>query len=101
MRCAHLDMVIIIDHCDGGCLADCIPTLNDSEQQQIMLGIAEGLKYMHNEKIIHRDIKPENILLKGGVPKIADFGLSRFALRNAQTCAGTKPYMAPEMLLTE
>lgn len=27
--------------------------------------------------VIHRDIKPENILMKDGVLKIADFGLSR------------------------
>lgn len=26
--------------------------------------------------IVHRDLKPANILLKNGVPKIADFGFA-------------------------
>lgn len=27
--------------------------------------------------IAHRDLKPDNILLKDGVPKIADFGFAK------------------------
>ena len=101
VRSKHLDMVIITDHCDG-CLADCIATLNNVGRQQLMLGIAEGLSYLHNQKnIIHRDLKPENILLKDGVPKIADFGMSKFTLRKAETCTGTEKYMAPEMVVDD
>ena len=51
--------------------------------------------------IIHQDIKLENILLKGDVPKIADFGLAMKAENVKPTSLaqfrGTPYYMAPEV----
>ena len=49
---------------------------------KIIKGTCEGLKHLHvemNPPIYHLDLKPANILLDNNmVPKIADFGLSRF-----------------------
>lgn len=43
----------------------------------LMIGMAEGLKYSHNEGVTHRDIKKTNILISNsGEAKLVDFGLA-------------------------
>ncbi|KAG8067608.1 hypothetical protein GUJ93_ZPchr0005g16265 [Zizania palustris] len=48
---------------------------------EIILGIARGLTYLHEEssmRIVHRDIKAGNVLLDTDLtPKISDFGLAK------------------------
>ncbi len=40
--------------------------------------ILNGVKYLHEKRIMHRDLKSANILLNNlGEVKIADFGLAR------------------------
>jgi formylglycine-generating enzyme required for sulfatase activity len=65
---------------------------------EMMLGILDGLAYLHKRKIIHRDIKPANILLSKDAPRIADFGLAKFILSEteSQLLKGTPVYMSPE-----
>lgn len=49
-----------------------------SQIKGIMLQILQGVKYLHEKKIMHRDLKSANILLNNrGEVKIADFGLAR------------------------
>jgi tetratricopeptide (TPR) repeat protein len=47
----------------------------------IIIGIAQGLAYLHHEcnpTIVHLDINPQNILLdKNYTPKLGDFGLAK------------------------
>ncbi|MBA0741848.1 hypothetical protein Gogos_014969 [Gossypium gossypioides] len=71
----------------------------------IALGIARGLKYLHqrcNTRILHFDIKPHNILLDNNFcPKMSDFGLSKLCERKesiiSMACArGTIGYIAPK-----
>ncbi|PHU26038.1 hypothetical protein BC332_04370 [Capsicum chinense] len=78
--------------------------LNWSTRVKIILGIAKGLTYLHEEsklKIIHRDIKPTNILLDKDLnAKITDFGDAKLNegehTHVITRIAGTTGYMAPE-----
>ncbi|XP_045088336.1 uncharacterized protein [Aegilops tauschii subsp. strangulata] len=73
------------------------------ERHRIIKGICNGLDYIHGKGLIHLDLKPDNILLDDSmVPKIADFGISRFFgdenTSNAGNFAGTRGYTAPEFI---
>ncbi|XP_059635959.1 cold-responsive protein kinase 1-like [Cornus florida] len=78
--------------------------LNWNARFQIILGIARGLQYLHEDshlRIVHRDIKASNILLDDKFqPRIGDFGLARFFPEDqaylSTTFAGTLGYTAPE-----
>lgn len=99
--------VIVSEYADGGSLRDWLranggkaPTIEKAVE--LMGGVLDGLTHLHNLKIVHRDLKPENILLKGEVPCIADFGVSRvietlsFGDSFGTNAAGSPHYMSPE-----
>ncbi|XP_035832170.1 G-type lectin S-receptor-like serine/threonine-protein kinase SD2-5 [Helianthus annuus] len=75
-------------------------------RKKIILDIAKGLSYLHEEcrqKNIHLDIKPQNILLDNDFnAKVSDLGLSKLIDRNQSkvmtTMRGTPGYLAPEWL---
>ncbi|KAL2480891.1 Protein kinase superfamily protein [Abeliophyllum distichum] len=83
------------------------PLLNWTTRFQIILGIARGLQYLHEDshiRIVHRDIKASNILLDDKFqPRIGDFGLARFFPEDqdflSTRFAGTLGYTAPEYAL--
>ncbi|KIJ50876.1 hypothetical protein M422DRAFT_44130 [Sphaerobolus stellatus SS14] len=58
-----------------------LPYLKDrsiKDHTKMMIAIAKGIEYLHNQKIIHGDIKSTNILIDHeGNPRIIDFGLAR------------------------
>ena len=43
----------------------------------MLYDMLKALEFLHSRNIVHRDIKLENILLKEGIFKLCDFGLSR------------------------
>ncbi|KAL5793587.1 hypothetical protein ACOSP7_002181 [Xanthoceras sorbifolium] len=80
------------------------PCLDWQTRKKIILDIAKGLAYLHEDcrhRIIHLDIKPQNILLDENFnAKVSDFGLSQLFDRDESqvqtTVRGTPGYIAPE-----
>lgn len=95
----------VIEYVNGGDLMGLMrQQLSQDTLTGIVVGIMNGIKYLHNKGIIHRDLKPENILIQREdnmlTPKIADFGISK-VLGEAGAGAsslviGSIEYMAPE-----
>lgn len=58
--------------------------LTEDQARQLFVQLAEGLKHLHDNKVIHCDIKPENAMVLGSVEdgtarlKLIDFGGSCF-----------------------
>ncbi len=74
------------------------------ENVNILLRVADAIRYAHSRGLIHRDIKPENIMLgQFGEVLVADWGLaqtigsSELEHGSQQTIGGTPAYMAPEL----
>ncbi|ESW33514.1 hypothetical protein PHAVU_001G076200 [Phaseolus vulgaris] len=74
--------------------------------QQIALGVAKGIEYLHlgcDHRILHFDINPHNVLIDDHFnPKITDFGLAKLCPKNQSTVSvtaarGTLGYIAPEV----
>uniref|UniRef100_A0A0E0QQA7 Protein kinase domain-containing protein n=1 Tax=Oryza rufipogon TaxID=4529 RepID=A0A0E0QQA7_ORYRU len=111
---AHLALVYeymskgnLFDHLRGK--AGVGENLNWATRVRVLLDAAQGLDYLHKgckRPIIHRDVKSSNILLGQSLQaKIADFGLSKTYLNEAQshmsaTVVGSMGYIDPEYYQT-
>ncbi len=80
-------------------------SLPTEEAVSLIMKIANGMAYCHQNEVIHRDLKPENILITAdNQPVIMDFGLAltkgshRVTYSNLSATMGTPDYMAPEQI---
>ena len=78
--------------------------LTVAEAAGVVMQVAQGLYYAHQQGLIHRDIKPGNILVtEDGTAKLSDLGLSGFVDNEiedprAGKIVGTADYLAPELI---
>ncbi|KAJ7788301.1 kinase-like domain-containing protein [Mycena olivaceomarginata] len=84
---------------------------SDTDRVSLILDVALGLQYLHDQNVVHGDLKGLNILIThSGRACIADFGVS--AIANAMSVrfthstvtyarGGTTRYQAPELLRRE
>ncbi len=100
---------IVMEHVDGGTLADRLNgrkrSIAKAESLRLLGQLCDGLAHAHSKNLIHRDIKPQNLLLResDGCLKITDFGIARAAEETTRMTRpgkviGTASYMAPEQL---
>ena len=71
---------LVMKVCDGGSLSKKVGSMEDAEIMRVIEDIAEGLIYLHQNKIVHQDIKPANILIDTQSGRdtyvLSDFGIS-------------------------
>ena len=82
VRAKGLERYIVMPFCEGGSLEfqlhDTESGLANGRQRlKIAAGIAEGLRYLHSQRVFHRDLKPANVVLTSTLhPFLTDFGVS-------------------------
>ena len=72
--------------------------------RRIIIPLSDALAYAHENGTVHRDIKPSNIMFEGDVPKILDFGISKFTLaapQNLTVGVWNSGYFTPDLPGTE
>ncbi|KAL5504532.1 hypothetical protein ACEPAH_7193 [Sanghuangporus vaninii] len=107
----HVLPALISDFMDNGTILKYVQAHPDSDIMRMVLGLVEGISYLHNSKIIHSDIKSDNVLVSQiGEPLICDFGISRLIAAShtmaghgvqaqSSTIRGSARWMSPELLL--
>uniref|UniRef100_A0AC35GLC4 Tyrosine-protein kinase n=1 Tax=Panagrolaimus sp. PS1159 TaxID=55785 RepID=A0AC35GLC4_9BILA len=98
-------LMIVMELIDGGALDEYLKKnrgkVSVSEKvDQMCMGAAWGVEYLHFKLCIHRDIAARNCLYANNTVKISDFGLSREGSIYQLTCAKKLPikWLAPETL---
>lgn len=97
--------LIFLEYIKGGSLQNLLNNppkeWTSTRKAIIILEIAAGMEYLHNNDINHRDLKPSNILITERFDaKICDFSESMILDPDATQTkgVGTMKYMSPEMM---
>ncbi|XP_061578379.1 wee1-like protein kinase [Cololabis saira] len=115
-------MLIQNEYCNGGTLSDTVAEnyrhlnfLSELELKDLLLQVAQGLRYIHSTALVHMDIKPSNIFMSrksvasldecddddglttSVVYKIGDLGHVT-TVNNPQVEEGDSRYLANEVL---
>uniref|UniRef100_A0A1I7XCD6 Protein kinase domain-containing protein n=1 Tax=Heterorhabditis bacteriophora TaxID=37862 RepID=A0A1I7XCD6_HETBA len=99
---------IVMEFCSKGQLCELLKSnsvIGWEQWSDWIRQIAEGMAYLHKNKVIHRDLKSPNILITDDdIMKICDFGTShqqRTQNSTLMSFCGTVSWMAPEMIKKE
>ena len=107
-----IKVAIVMDYAKNGSLLQYLNMIrkhknaDNTNLQIILIGIAYGMKYLHENHIIHRDLSSKNILLDENLyPYISDFGLSKISeignsMEQSQTLF-TPIYFPPEAFTSD
>jgi serine/threonine protein kinase len=101
-------IIIILNYIKGNTFSEYLKennfNLKEAKAANIIIQIANGIKYLHKFGIVHRDLKPDNIMIMQNdnqiIAKIMDFGLSKIVSKEETLNEGfgTLFYAAPEII---
>ena len=78
---AHGTAYLVMEYCDGKPLDEIIRDrgpLNESQLNEILFPLLDGLEHVHGKAFLHRDVKPANIFIRrDGTPVLLDFGAAK------------------------
>ena len=96
---------LLLELCERGDLSSYLKStgpLSEDKIRKIGREIAEGIRYLHSNRVLHRDLKLCNILIADdGAVKICDFGLAvklKDDSEERETLCGTPNYISPEIV---
>ncbi|KAF8365872.1 dlk-1 [Pristionchus pacificus] len=99
---------VVMEYCTRGQLCEVLKkehSVDSLEWVDWAKQIADGMDYLHKNKVIHRDLKSPNILMtEDGQLRICDFGTSHQLNKMNSTqmsFCGTVSWIAPEMIKKE
>lgn len=104
--------MIMTDYFEGGSLQKVLAKQppewwNPTAQNKVIIGLCEGMRFLHDNNIIHRSLKPSNILFDdNNEPHIIDFGLSKLQssfndLQKSMAFDLGNIYTSPELITLE
>ena len=71
---------IILDYHKNGSLYNCCKKLNNTQKMIVLVGIVEGMRYLHLNGHYHGCLEPGNIILDDNLhPLICSYGLSELS----------------------
>ncbi|XP_045432226.1 inactive serine/threonine-protein kinase PLK5 isoform X1 [Pipistrellus kuhlii] len=96
---------LVLEYCSRKSLAHVLEArrmLTEPEVRYYLRGLASGLRYLHQQRIVHRDLKLSNFFLNKNMEvKIGDLGLAARVGpggRCHRVLCGTPNFLAPEVV---
>lgn len=98
-------MSIVTDYKERGSLETLLQNpgeLTDYSRIKILFGIAEALRFLHENSFVHGNLTPGNILFDDNLdPILTDYNLSKLSPRNCKINQKDICFFAPEMNVTQ
>lgn len=100
------NLFMVLEYCTDGDLTDRIRLkgnkIEESDGQEWMYQVLDGVRFMHLQRVCHRDIKPDNFMFTRGykVLKLCDFGIATICPDGEmlKDNCGTPAFKSPEMI---
>ncbi|KAF9494895.1 kinase-like protein [Pleurotus eryngii] len=92
---------LVFSHCAGRSIMKYLSKNPETKRLPLVVGIVDGLAYMHEFGIVHGDLNPRNVLIRidesGTRAVLSDFGSSVIVSEDTTWLGDDPDYSAPEI----